>query len=51
MNDKLANYLTKEKANYEKGLVLKSDVLMWIALYAENQTELVEAERQVEAWK
>ena len=51
MNKRLVDYLTKEKANYEKGLVLKADVLLWIAGYAENQTELVEAEKQIEGWK
>lgn len=50
MNDKLVEYLAKEKENWDKGLVLKADVLMWTALYAKNQTELLEAEHQIEGW-
>lgn len=51
MNDKLVNYLAAEKENYEKGLVLKTDVLMWIGCYAESNSEWREAEKQIEEWK
>lgn len=49
MNDEMVNYLALQKTNYEKGLVLKTDVLMWLP--ATNDRELEEAKQQVEDWK
>jgi hypothetical protein len=53
----LEEYLKKEKANYERGLVTKGDVKMWISLYIsaafsadEWVKTLEDAKAEVDSW-
>ena len=50
MNVKLVEYLAQEKLNYERGLVSKDDVKMWLSVFAQTYEEFEEAEKQVGRW-
>jgi len=50
MNQALVDYLAKEKENYERGLVNKADVEMWLGSYSVTVKDIEEAQKEIESW-